>query len=65
VSTGGRRPSRAARCAAPFTPEGRPRTLRGTQRNSGGEAATFPKALDTTNKEESIWTDQQSLVMVA
>jgi hypothetical protein len=22
--------------------------------NSGGEAATFPKALDTTNKEESI-----------
>ena len=23
--------------------------------NSSGEAATFPEALDTTNKEESIW----------
>jgi len=24
--------------------------------NSSGEAATFPEALDTTNKEESIWS---------
>jgi hypothetical protein len=24
--------------------------------NSSGEAATFPKALDTTNKEESLCT---------
>ena len=33
-----------------------PRTLRGTPENSGGEAATFPKGLDTTNKEESLWS---------
>ena len=25
--------------------------------NSSGEAATFPEALDTTNKEESLCTD--------
>jgi len=30
--------------------------MRGTPENSRGEAATFPKALDTTNKEESFWT---------
>jgi hypothetical protein len=24
--------------------------------NSSGEAATFPEALDTTNKKESIWS---------
>ena len=39
-----------ARCAAPFTPEGRPRSLRGTPENSSGEAATFPKLLTPRTK---------------
>jgi hypothetical protein len=33
-------PSRAARCAAPWRPEGRPRTLSGRSKASGGEAAS-------------------------
>ncbi len=34
-------PSRAARCAAPLRPEGRPRTLSGRSKASGGEAASI------------------------
>ncbi len=66
VSTGGRRPSRTARCAAPFTPEGRPRNLRGTpgtqRRRSRHLFPSPPRSrklddpLDTMNKEESFCT---------
>src|SRR6266702_8038145 len=37
-------PSRAARCAAPLRPEGRPRTLSGHKEASGGAAASFVPA---------------------
>jgi len=33
--------------------------------NSGGEAATFPKALDITNKEESLWVARVGSVLYA
>jgi hypothetical protein len=54
VSTGGRRPSRAHAMRSTLYTGGTARSLRGTPENSGGEAATFLKALDITNKEESI-----------
>src|SRR6266704_5229484 len=36
-------PSRAARFGAPLRPEGRPRTLSGRSKTSGGEAASFAR----------------------
>jgi hypothetical protein len=48
--------SRAARCAAPFTPEGRPVACAASQEHSGGEAASFfHDPLDIDHKEESLW----------
>jgi hypothetical protein len=37
-------PSPAGRCAAPWRPEGRPRTLSGRDKASGGEAASFARS---------------------
>jgi hypothetical protein len=44
-------PGRASGCAAE---RNGPVTCAASPENSGGEAATFPEALDTTNKGESI-----------
>jgi hypothetical protein len=63
VSRGGRRPSRASATRSTLHTGGTARTLRGTPENSSGEAATFPKALDITNKEESICSGIRSVMM--
>src|SRR5262249_4160212 len=48
--------ARAQRDAqAPFTPEERPRTLRGTPRKAAAAKPPPSQALDITNKEESLW----------
>jgi hypothetical protein len=65
VSTGGRRPSRASAMRSTLYTGGTAPYPARHPENSGGEAATFPKALDTTNKEESICMPLQKLAEFA